>query len=211
MTTPGKLITLEGIEGVGKSTVIRYVVNYLSQHLHLPIIQTREPGGTPLAEKIRDLAIRSSEETVYPDTELLLMFAARVQHVQKVIFPALQAGKWVVSDRFVDASYAYQGAGRGIDVDKISALEKVVLGTFHADLVIILDAPVEVGMARAHKRGSPDRFEAERAEFFERIRQCYLERAREQPQRYAIIDANRAVPEVESQLSLVLNKLLGVI
>lgn len=209
MTNPGKLITLEGIEGVGKSTVTRFVVNYLSQHLKLSIVQTREPGGTPLAEKIRDLAIKSTDEVVYPDTELLLMFAARAQHVQKIVFPAVQAGKWVVSDRFIDASYAYQGAGRGIDSQKIATLEKLVLGNFRADLVLILDAPVEVGLARAHKRGIPDRFEGERAEFFERVRQCYLERARAEPNRYAIIDATRDVPAVEAQISSALEKLLS--
>lgn len=211
MIKAGKLITLEGIEGVGKSTVARFVVNYLSQHLKLPIIQTREPGGTPLAEKIRDLAIKTTDEIVYPDTELLLMFAARAQHVQKVVFPALEAGKWVVSDRFIDASYAYQGAGRGIDEQKIDTLEKLVLGHFQADLVIVLDAPVEVGMSRARKRSSPDRFEKERSEFFERVRQCYLERAHAQPTRYAVIDASRQVPAVEAQISRALDQLLSKI
>lgn len=209
MSSTGKLITLEGIEGVGKSTVVRFVVKYLSEHLKLPIVQTREPGGTPLAEKIRDLAIKTTDEMVYPDTELLLMFAARAQHLQQVILPALKAGQWVVSDRFVDASYAYQGAGRGINTDKISALEQVVLGNFQADLVIILDAPVEVGMSRAHKRGSPDRIEKEKADFFERVRACYLQRAHDRPHLYTIIDASGDVHEVEAQLSEALARFLA--
>jgi dTMP kinase len=204
MSSLGKLITLEGIEGVGKSTVSRFIVQYLSKHISQEIVQTREPGGTPLAEKIRDLAIKTTDEIVYPDTELLLMFAARAQHVQKVILPALISGKWVVSDRFIDASYAYQGAGRGIDFQKIAILEKLVLGDLRPDLVIILDAPVEVGMARAQQRGAPDRFEAERSEFFERVRQSYLQRAANDPSRYSIVDATRAIPEVESQLRTIL-------
>lgn len=209
MTTLGKFITLEGIEGVGKSTVLRFVVKYLSDHLKTPIVQTREPGGTPLAEKIRDLAIKTTDEQVYPDTELLLMFAARAQHYRKVILPAIEAGDWVVSDRFVDASYAYQGAGRGIDADKIAALEKVVLGDFHANLVILLDAPVEVGMARAHRRGTPDRIEREKAEFFERIRQCYLARAKQRPELYTIINAAEELPNVQAQLETALNNFLS--
>jgi dTMP kinase len=209
MIKPGKLITLEGIEGVGKSTSTRHVVDFLSEHLNLPVVQTREPGGTPLAEKIRDLAIQNAEEVVHPDTELLLMFAARAQHVQQVILPALSAGKWVVSDRFVDASYAYQGAGRGISSDKISNLEKLVLNDFQSNLVIILDAPVEVGMARAKKRSSPDRFEKEKGAFFERVRQCYLSRAQREPERYVIIDAARPLEAVQSQLSDVLFQFLS--
>jgi dTMP kinase len=204
MSSSGKLITLEGIEGVGKSTVSRFIVQYLSKHITQQVVQTREPGGTPLAEKIRDLAIKTTDEVVYPDTELLLMFAARAQHVQQVILPALTSGKWVVSDRFIDASYAYQGAGRGIDPHKIAVLEKLVLGNLQPDLVIILDAPVEVGMARAQQRGAPDRFEAERGEFFERVRQSYLQRAANEPYRYAIVDATQPVSEVEAQLRAIL-------
>lgn len=205
MSAQGKLITLEGIEGVGKSTVTRFLVHYLSENLKLPIVQTREPGGTPLAEKIRDVAIETRDEIVYPDTELLLMFAARAQHFHQVILPALQANKWVVSDRFIDASYAYQGAGRGIDTHKIEILEQLVLGDFKADLVIILDAPVEVGMSRAKGRGEFDRFESERSEFFERVRQAYLKRAQAEPKRYAVIDASQSVEAVEQQLRDVLD------
>lgn len=208
MSSQAKLITLEGIEGVGKSTVSRFVVNYLSNHLKLPIVQTREPGGTPLAEKIRDLALKTTDEKVHSDTELLLMFAARSQHVHEVIFPALEAGKWVVSDRFIDATYAYQGAGRGVDADKIATLEKLVLGNFKANLVLLLDAPVEVGMARAHQRGTPDRFEKERAEFFERVRMAYLARAAAEPHRYAVIDSSGTVSQMESQLTTVLDQFL---
>jgi dTMP kinase len=209
MSSAPKFITLEGIEGVGKSTAMRFIADYLSPRLDRPLVQTREPGGTPLAERIRDLALKTEDEKVYPDTELLLMFAARAQHINKVIFPALQAGQWVLSDRFVDASYAYQGAGRGIDLDKIATLERLVLGDFEADLVIILDAPVEVGLQRAHQRSAPDRFESERAEFFERVRSCYLQRAAQDPSRYRVVDASLSLPEVQAQFIPPLDRLLN--
>jgi dTMP kinase len=208
MNSAAKLITLEGIEGVGKSTVSRFVANYLSEHLSQPVLQTREPGGTPLAERIRDLALKTTDETVHPDTELLLMFAARAQHFHEVILPALQSGSWVLSDRFIDASYAYQGAGRGLDTSKIADLERLVLGNFKADFVIILDAPVEIGLARAALRGSKDRFEQEQVEFFERVRQCYLERAVKEPNRYGVIDASQDVLQVQDQLIILLERLL---
>lgn len=209
MSTAGKLITLEGIEGVGKSTVLRFINKILSEQLGDNFISTREPGGTPLAEKIRDLAIKPQGETVYPDTELLLMFASRAQHLNEVVFPALDAGKWVVSDRFVDASYAYQGGGRGMEMHKIATLDKLVVGPLQADLVILLDAPVEVGMARASKRGAADRIEKEKAEFFERVRQVYLDRAQSEPNRYAVIDASQTLNEVEAQVRDVLSQFVS--
>jgi dTMP kinase len=204
----GKLITLEGIEGVGKSTIQSFVIDTLAQTLHVDIIRTREPGGTPLAEAIRGLAMKIQDEPVYPDTELLLMFAARAQHVHGVILPALSAGKWVVSDRFVDASYAYQGAGRGLDMSRIATLEEMVLGDLKPDLVIVLDAPVSVGMGRAKARQSTDRFEEETVAFFERVRQCYLNRAKSDPARYAVIDASQPLADVQQQVRTVLSRYL---
>lgn len=209
MSTAGKLITLEGIEGVGKSTVLRFINKILTDHLGDNFISTREPGGTPLAEKIRDLAIKPQGETVYPDTELLLMFASRAQHLNEVVFPALKTGKWVVSDRFVDASYAYQGGGREIEMHKIATLDKLVVGPLQPDLVILLDAPVEVGMTRASKRGAADRIEKEKAAFFERARKVYLDRADHEPNRYAVIDASKSLNEVEGQVRDVLSQFLN--
>ncbi len=195
----GKLITLEGIEGVGKSTVQSFVIETLEKS-GKSVVRTREPGGTPLAESIRQLAVKSNSESVHPDTELLLMFAARAQHVHQVIFPALAEGKWVVSDRFIDASFAYQGAGRGLDMTRISLLEKMVLKDFKADLVLLLDAPVDVAMQRAKARQSTDRFEAESHAFFERVRKCYLERAAADPSRYVVINAAAPLDQVKAQI-----------
>lgn len=201
MSRPAKFITLEGIEGVGKSTLSRLVVNYLITQLQVSVVQTREPGGTPLAERIRDLTIETTSERVFPDTELLLMFAARAQHLHQVILPALEQNTWVVSDRFVDATYAYQGAGRGLESHKIAVLEKLVLGDFKPDLVILLDAPVELGMRRASRRGALDRFESEELAFFERVREAYLNRAQANPSRYLVIDAAQDLLEVQAQLT----------
>ncbi|MFI4956967.1 MAG: dTMP kinase [Gammaproteobacteria bacterium] len=203
----GKLITLEGIEGVGKSTIQSFVIETLIRQLSVEVIRTREPGGTPLAESIRRLVVSMHDEPVHSDTELLLMFAARAQHVQEVIFPALTLGKWVVSDRFVDATYAYQGAGRGVDTAKIDMLSRCVLGDFKPDLVIVLDAPVEVGMRRAHARQTTDRFEEEAHAFFERVRQCYLDRAAADPARYNVVNAALPLSEVKEQVSAILEKL----
>lgn len=203
----GKLITLEGIEGVGKSTVQSFVIETLTAALGVDVVRTREPGGTPLAEAIRRLAVSKHDERVHPDTELLLMFAARTQHVHEVIFPALNTGKWVVSDRFIDATYAYQGAGRGLDVTHIDTLTQCVLGDFKPDLVIVLDAPVEVGMRRAHARQTTDRFEEEAHAFFERVRACYIERAAREPQRYAVVNAALSLSEVKAQILSILEPL----
>lgn len=203
-------ITLEGIEGVGKSTVQQYIANYIVRKTKKPVIQTREPGGTPLAEKIRDLALKHSAEPVYPTTELLLMFAARAQHINEIILPALAEGAFVVCDRFVDASYAYQGGGRGIDMKQIELLEKVTCGDLRADLVIILDAPVEVGLARAKNRNEFDRFESEKVTFFEKVRATYLARAKAEPARYAIIDASGSLQQVHAQLEALLDTLISV-
>lgn len=203
-------ITLEGIEGVGKSTVLQFIVNYIVHKTQRPVIQTREPGGTPLAEKIRDLALKHSAEPVYPTTELLLMFAARAQHIHEIIMPALAEGAYVVCDRFVDASYAYQGGGRGIDTKQIELLEKVTCGDLKADKVIILDAPVEVGLARAKNRNEFDRFESEKVAFFEKVRATYLARAKADPSRYAVIDASGTLQQVHAQLESLLDTLITV-
>jgi dTMP kinase len=205
---PNKFITLEGIEGVGKSTVQTFVCDYLRENQQADLLKTREPGGTPLAERIRELALHTHDEKVFADTELLLMFAARSQHWHGVIKPALDAGKWVVSDRFIDASYAYQFGGRGIAEEKIAILEKLVLGTEKPDFVIVLDAPVDVGMQRARNRSAEDRIEKEKADFFARVRQVYLDRAAKDPERYAVVDASQSLEQVQAT---VLSILQGVV
>lgn|SRR5512138_1691691 len=188
----GKFITIEGGEGVGKSTQIGALREWLSEQ-GLEIVLTREPGGTPRAERIRAILLEPSEETMPPACELLLMFAARSTHVENVIKPALARGAWVLCDRFTDATYAYQGGGREFDRDLIATLERAVLGPLRPDLTLLLDAPVDVGTARARSRnqasGRTDRFELEQSGFFERVRAAYLDRARQEPNRFAIIDA----------------------
>jgi dTMP kinase len=188
----GKFITIEGGEGVGKSTQIAALRDLLAAR-RLEVVVTREPGGTPRAERIRELLLENSAESMPITCELLLMFAARATHIENVIRPALVRGAWVVCDRFTDASYAYQGSGRGVDHEHIAALERFVQGDLRPDLTLLLDAPVDVGGARASARnaaaGSSDRFEQEQRAFFERVRAGYLERARGEPGRIAIVDA----------------------
>ena len=197
--TQGKFITIEGGEGVGKSTQIATLRSELSAR-GIEVVLTREPGGTPRAERIRELLLENSSEPMPPSCELLLMFAARASHVENVIRPALERGAWVVCDRFVDATYAYQGGGRGFDVQLIATLEAAVLGTLRPDLTLLLDAPVEVATERARLRneasGSADRFEREQRAFFERVRKAYLDRARKEPQRICIIDATQSKEHV---------------
>lgn len=195
----GKFITLEGSEGVGKTTSLNFVKSLIEEKGHRVLV-TREPGGTPLAEDLRATLLSNREEIVEPDSELLLMFAARVQHVNQVITPALNAGDWVICDRFVDASYAYQGGGRGIPVEKIRSLEQWSLGDFKPDLTILLDMSVEEGMERTRLRGSPDRFETEKLQFFEKIRRAYLDRANSEPSRIKIIDASPSIEDVQKSL-----------
>jgi dTMP kinase len=191
--TSGKLITIEGGEGVGKSTQIGALRDLLSAR-QLKVVLTREPGGTRRAERIRELLLETSDEPMPASCELLLMFAARATHVENVIRPALARGEWVVCDRFIDASYAYQGGGRGMDPQSIAMLERFVLRELRPDLTILLDAPIDVSVARAAARntaaGSSDRFEREQRDFFERVRNVYLERARAEPQRFVIVDAS---------------------
>jgi dTMP kinase len=187
----GKFITIEGSEGVGKTTQIAALRDSL-QARGLEVVVTREPGGTPRAERIRELLLTPSEEPMPMTCELLLMFAARATHIENLIRPALERGAWVVCDRFTDATYAYQGEGRGVRRDEIASLERFVQAELRPDLTLLLDAPIEIGAARAAARdgqGVRDRFEQERQDFFERVRNAYLERARSQPGRFAVIDA----------------------
>ena len=192
----GKFITLEGGEGVGKSTNIDFIRAYLEAH-HIPLVMTREPGGTPLAEKIRGILIASQTETISEQTELLLMFAARSQHINQVILPALSAGKWVLCDRFTDATYAYQGGGRRMDIKTIEWLERIVQGNLKPDLTLLLDAPVNIGMQRAEQRGTLDRFEQEKLHFFEDVRRAYLLQANLNPERIKVINANQSLANVQ--------------
>ncbi len=203
----GRFITLDGGEGSGKSTNLSYIENFIRSHGYQMVV-TREPGGTEIGEKIRHILLDKENHQMHEDTELLLMFAARAQHLQQKIYPALNQGTWVLSDRFVDASYAYQGGGRGIDMNRISALDQWVKGDFEPDLTIYLDIPVEQGMQRAANRGEFDRFEVEKHDFFERVRNTYLERAKSAPDRYAIIDASKRLEEVQQQIDGVLSQFL---
>jgi dTMP kinase len=188
----GKFITIEGGDGVGKSTQISALRDLLVAR-GLEVVVTREPGGTPRAERLRDLLLERNDEPMPAECELLLMFAARSTHVENLVRPALARGAWVICDRFTDATYAYQGGGRGLDRDQIAFLERLVQRELKPDLTLLLDAPLEVGEARAAARnarsGSGDRFEQERREFFERVRSAYLELARNEPQRFVVVDA----------------------
>ena len=199
---PGRFLTIEGIEGVGKSTQVARLSESLSER-GITHVVTREPGGTPLAERIREIVLNSRGEAVPPIAELLLMFAARAVHVANHIEPNLRAGRWVLCDRFVDATYAYQGGGRRLSLDNIRQLEAMVLGARRPDLTILLDAPVEQALQRAMHRNAgaaTDRFESERTEFFERVREAYLERAAAEPNRIAVLDAGQSVELVAVQI-----------
>lgn len=199
-------ITLEGPEGAGKTTNRTWLAEQLEAMGH-SLVLTREPGGTPLAEQIRDLLLDCHDEPVATDTELLLMFAARAQHLHQVIRPALEAGQIVLCDRFTDASYAYQGAGRGVPEQRIAQLEQFVQGDLRPDLTLLFDLPVEVGMQRAQARGRLDRFEQEQQDFFQAVRQGYLQRAALEPQRFIVLDASRPLVEVQQQLAGVLQRI----
>ena len=204
--TTGRFLTIEGIEGVGKTTQVARLSHYLAER-GIDHVVTREPGGTPLAEKIRDLVLRPREETLPPAAELLLMFAARAVHLANHIEPVLHTGRWVICDRFTDATFAYQGAGRGMSQTDIRSLETLVQGARRPDLTLLLDVPVDVGLERSRQRdagGTRDRFDSERAEFFERVRAGYLARARAEPGRMAIIDAVASKDEVTKRMTKVL-------
>ena len=192
----GKFITLEGGEGVGKTTNLIFIKHYLQQH-NIPVVVTREPGGTVLAEKIRHLLLDNNSEIISEQAELLLIFAARSQHIKHVIEPALAQGEWVLCDRFTDATYAYQGAGRNMRISTIEWLENLVQGILRPDLTVLLDAPVEIGMDRAKERGAFDRFESEKSSFFEQVRRAYLLQAELYPERIKLIKANQPLVDVQ--------------
>ena len=202
----GKLITVEGGEGVGKSTNLAFIQQQL-ESAGLDLVVTREPGGTEVAEKIRELLLTPSDEPICELSELLLVFAARAQHLEQLIKPALERGAWVLCDRFIDATYAYQGGGRAMDLNVIAALEQLVLSDIKADMTLLLDLPVEVGMARARARAELDRFEQEQMSFFEAVRSAYLDRAKAEPDRVVIIDAAPALEQVQQQIAAALQTL----
>ncbi|MDH5612172.1 MAG: dTMP kinase [Gammaproteobacteria bacterium] len=194
-----KFITLEGIEGVGKTSNRDYILKLLEETGKQCIV-TREPGGTPLGESLRELLLQHSKEQMSDDAELLLMFAARAEHIKKVIKPALDAGQYVLCDRFTEATYAYQGGGRQLSTSKIADLESWVQGDLRPDLTIILDAPVEIGRERAGKRSAPDRIETEKNDFFERVRNAYLDLAKQHPDRICTVDASLPLEQVQLQI-----------
>lgn len=208
MTTQrGRFITLEGGEGVGKSTNLQFVTDWLNAR-GIAYVQTREPGGTPLAEELRELLLSRREESVDPTAELLMVFAARAQHLARVIQPALARGEWVICDRFTDATYAYQGGGRRLDRALIALLEQTVQGDLRPDRVLLLDLDPQAGLQRAARTGAADRFESEQLAFFQRVRAAYLERAENAPERYAVIDAGRPLEQVQRELQTQLEQLL---
>jgi len=203
----GLFITLEGVEGAGKSTSIPFITGLL-ENAGQEVVVTREPGGTRLGERIRSLLLDPDPELVIePESELLLMFAARAQHFHQVILPAMKSGKTVLCDRFTDASFAYQGAGRGIPIGKIAQLQTWLQGDLRPDLTLIFDIDVEAGLKRANGRGDPDRFEQEKVDFFHRVRDYYLQRA-SQRERYRVVDASGDIASVESQLEKLISTFL---
>ncbi|UVJ42693.1 dTMP kinase [Pseudomonas sp. LS1212] len=205
----GLFITLEGPEGAGKSTNREYLAGHL-RAVGIDVVLTREPGGTPLAERIRELLLAPSDERMNADTELLLVFAARAQHLAEVIRPALARGAIVLCDRFTDATYAYQGGGRGLSQERIATLEAFVQGQLRPDLTLVFDLPVEVGLARASARGRLDRFEQEGRAFFEAVRTAYLKRAEAHPARYRLVDAALPLAEVQRSLDALLPEIQGL-
>lgn len=204
----GLFITLEGGEGAGKSTNLAFIRQWL-QHAGREVVVTREPGGTELGERVRDILLHSRELHISPESELLLMFAARTEHVAKVIRPALAAGKVVLCDRFTDATYAYQGGGRGIPAERIAVIEDWVQGNWRPDLTLLFDVPVKAGRQRAGQRSEPDRFERENDGFFARVRAAYLARAASESRRMRVIDASRSLEIVERQIAAVLEEVVG--
>jgi len=202
-TQTGCFITLEGSEGVGKSTNLAFIQRWLTEQGHQSVV-TREPGGTPMAEEIRELLLAQREESVGEKTELLLMFAARAQHLHQKILPALAQGCCVVSDRFTDATYAYQGYARGLNIGWIEQLEQLVQEQLRPDLTFLLDMPTEIAQQRVTKRGTTDRFEQEQTRFFETVRQGYLTRAKQEPERFAVINAGQSINKVQQDIAGVL-------
>jgi dTMP kinase len=208
MSSRGLFITLEGGEGVGKSTNLAFLKNYLVNS-GIDVVCTREPGGTQLGEQIRELLLQVRHEQVNETTELLLLFAARAQHISELIEPSLASGKWVLCDRFTDATYAYQCSGRGIEWDSVRSLEQLVQGLLRPDYTILFDLPVDVGLARAGERGGLDRIEQETLDFFQRVRESYLQLARTSSGRYRVIDASVSLERVQQALQKVADELLS--
>ncbi len=202
----GKFITIDGVEGAGKSTQITFICEYLKAK-GVDVILTREPGGTDVGEKIRTLLLSNTTGKMHSDTELMLMFAARNEHIQNKIMPALKQGDWVLSDRFTDASYAYQGGGRGLDVSRIAQLEQWVSQDFTPDMTLLLDVPVEIGMSRVESRGKKDRIELEDTDFFNRVRQAYIDRSEQFPERIKLIDSSQTVGHTKQQIKVILDSL----
>lgn len=205
--TTGKFITLEGSEGVGKTTNLEHIKTILQAN-NIEFVVTREPGGTELGEQLRELLLGHKHDGMANETELLMMFAARSEHLDKVIKPALVTGQWVLCDRFTDATYAYQGGGRGIDEERIRILEDYVQGDCRPDLTLLLDAPIEIGRERAGKRSAPDRFEKEQVDFFNKVRNAYLKRAENYPSRMKIIDASGELDAVKQQITETLSRFI---
>ncbi len=195
----GQFLTVEGSEGVGKSTNINHILMRLEEQ-GIEVVQTREPGGTPLGEEVRELLLDHRHTGMSEDAELMLMFAARAEHLAQVIRPALNAGKWVLCDRFTDASHAYQGGGRSIETARISALEEWVQQGLQPDFTLLLDIEPAAGLERAGKRGALDRFEKEEMDFFHRVRQRYLDRATQFPQRFHVVDAGQSLDQVQQDI-----------
>ncbi len=203
----GLFITLEGGEGAGKSTNLGYIETWLRQAGKNPLM-TREPGGTRAGEEIRNILLHSRDLSLSAEAEMLLMFAARAEHLDQVVRPALAQGRIVVCDRFTDATYAYQGGGRGLPAERIAVVEQWVQGDLRPDLTLLLDLPVETGLQRANRRSVPDRFERENIEFFERVRKAYLERARTEAKRIRVIDASKTPADVEQQIGRILDEVV---
>jgi dTMP kinase len=206
----GRFITVEGGEGAGKSSNLAYIQSLL-EAAGKQVLFTREPGGTPLGEAIRELLLGHKHTGMADDTELLLMFAARAEHLQQKILPALEQGVWVLCDRFTDASFAYQGAGRGLSLEKIAELQQFVQGSLRPDLTLLLDLPVDTGLERAGKRSEPDRFESEQRDFFEKVRTGYLRIAAREPERVQVIDAAPALDQVQAQIKTVIQHYLEML
>lgn len=204
----GRFITVEGTEGVGKSSNMAFIQQQL-EAAGIDVVVTREPGGTKLGEEVRELLLDHRHDGMNSDAELLLMFAARAQHIAQVIEPALTRGQWVLCDRFTDATYAYQGGGRGITNERIATLEQWVQGNLRPDYTVLLDLPVEVGLARAGERGVADRFEKEQQSFFEQVRNSYRAQAEKAPERYRIIDASQTLDQVQQQLGAVVRQIIS--
>tara|TARA_B100001142_G_C14070950_1_gene553536 strand:+ start:83 stop:700 length:618 start_codon:yes stop_codon:yes gene_type:complete len=202
----GRFITIDGVEGAGKSTQIDLICSYLHRK-GIKVVRTREPGGTDVGEKIRSVLLDVDNQEMHSDTELLLMFSSRNELIQNKIIPALNNGSWVVSDRFTDASFAYQGGGRMLNIDRIAKLEEWVLGDFQPDLTLLLDISVEVGMTRIEARAAKDRIELEERAFFERVRSVFISRSEAFPERIKLIDASGTIDDIHEKIKLLLDSI----